>query len=161
MSSTSREQRRESTGEATAAAHAREPASPGAPFDKVGSRRRPRLPVRLRTLLLVPAIAVFVLLALVVRLGPFAFAMVEGDGAATTTGVQLEGAPYSERGPHQVGTRRLVIDGEPSLAATLWYPAAAGGREARTTYAYELKLFAPVGTLAIATYEGRAGRNAP
>ena len=161
MSSTSREQRRESTGEATAAAHAREPASPGAPFDKVGSRRRPRLPVRLRTWLLVPAIAVFVLLALVVRLGPFAFAMVEGDGAATTTGVQLEGAPYSERGPHQVGTRRLVIDGEPSLAATLWYPAAAGGREARTTYAYELKLFAPVGTLAIATHEGRAGRNAP
>ena len=94
------------------------------------------------------------------QLGPFAFAMVQGDAAATPTGLQLDAAPYSERGPHPVGTRNLVIDGERSLAATLWYPAA-GDREARTTYAYELKLFSPLGTLAIATHEGQADRNAP
>jgi predicted dienelactone hydrolase len=117
--------------------------------------------VRLRTLLLVLGIAVLVPVALVVRLGPFAFAMVQGDAAATPTGLYLERAPYSERGPHLVGTRKLVIEGEPSLAATLWYPAAAGERDARTTYAYELKLFPPVGTLAIATHEGQADRNAP
>jgi predicted dienelactone hydrolase len=113
--------------------------------------------------LLVPALAIFVLLALVVRLCPFAFAMVEGDGSATATGLQLVGAPYSARGPYQVGTRKLVIDGERLLAGTLWYPASppGGGDETRLTYAYELKLFAPLGTLAIATHEGEATRNAP
>jgi predicted dienelactone hydrolase len=101
-------------------------------------------------------------LALVVRLGPFAFEMVEGDGAATATGVRLDGAPYSARGPYRVGTRGLAAAGGRSLAATLWYPAAAdGGRDARLTYAYELKLFPPLGTVAIATHTGQATRNTP
>ena len=48
------------------------------------------------------------------------------------------------------------------LAASLWYPAAPkGDREPRLTYAYELKLFAPLGTVAIATHEGQATRNTP
>jgi predicted dienelactone hydrolase len=115
----------------------------------------------LRTVLLAPALAVLVLLALAVRLGPFAFAMVAGESTAIPAGLQLAGAPYSERGPHQVGTRALVIDGDPSLAGAMWYPAVGGDRGARTTYAYELKLFAPLGTLAIATHVGEARRNAP
>lgn len=112
--------------------------------------------------ILVPAIALFVLLALVVHLTPFAFAMVDGEQVAEPTGLQLQGAPFSARGPHQVGTRNFVIDGETPLSAVLWYPASPGGaRDDRLTYAYELKLFAPLGTLAIATHQGRATRNAP
>lgn len=71
-------------------------------------------------------------LALIVRLGPFAFEMVSGEAAASPTGLHLDAAPYSERGPYRVGTRNLVIDREASLAGTFWYPAS-GDDEARTT----------------------------
>lgn len=137
----------------TARADARQ--KPGSP------RQRPRSRRWLRRLLLVPAIAVFVLLVLVLRLSSFALTMVDGD-TPLPTGLRLAGAPYSDRGPHQVGTRNLVIDSDHSLAATLWYPASpAGEGAARLSYAYELKLFAPLGTLAIATHQGQATRDAP
>jgi predicted dienelactone hydrolase len=118
--------------------------------------------MRLRVLILAPAIALCVLLALLVRITPFAFAMVDGYPAATPTGLEVPGAAFSARGPLQVGTRDLVVNGETPIVATLWYPAAPDGQhEARLTYAYELKLFAPLGTLAIATHDGQATRNAP
>ena len=120
---------------------------------------RLRITKWLLRLILVPTIAVFVLLAIVLRLGPYAFAMVQED-AASPTGLQLASAPYSKRGPHQVGTRKLASDGVSARAATIWYPARSGGGRS-ITYAYELKLFAPLGRLAIATHQGRAGRDAP
>jgi predicted dienelactone hydrolase len=161
MSSTSQEPR-DSSGEAVAPVRHRQPTRPGVAPKEAGIR--PRVPFlrRFRTLLLGPAVAVLVLLALLVRLGPFAFEMVEGDGAATATGLQLDGAPYSVRGPYQVGTRDLVIGSERSLTASLWYPTQpVADRDPRLTYAYELKLFAPLGTVAIATHEGQATRNTP
>jgi predicted dienelactone hydrolase len=120
---------------------------------------KPPITKWLRRLILVPTIAVFALLAIVLRLGPYAFAMVQ-ESAASSTVLQLAAAPYSKRGPHQVGMQKLVIDGDSSRAATIWYPARSGGGRS-ITYAYELKLFAPLGRLAIATHQGRASRDAP
>jgi predicted dienelactone hydrolase len=115
----------------------------------------------LRRLLLVPAIAAFVLAVLVMHVSAYGFAMVDGDRAESVT-TRLAGGPYGDRGPHPVGVRTVVIDGEPSLEATMWYPAdPAWGSEERLTYPYELKLFPPVGRLAIASHVGQASRDAP
>jgi predicted dienelactone hydrolase len=87
--------------------------------------------------------------------------MVDGGRAESVT-ARLAGAPYGDRGPHPAGVRYVVIDGEASLDATLWYPASpAADRDERISYSYELKLFAPVGTLAIASHQGQASRDAP
>ena len=113
----------------------------------------------IRRLLLVPTIVVVVVLWVVLHMTAFAFAMVEGDPAEPMI-VSLPGAAYSARGSHSVGVRNIVIDG--SLEATLWYPASpARGGEERLAYPYELKLFAPLGTLAIASHKGQASRDAP
>ncbi len=113
----------------------------------------------IRRLLLVPTIVVVVVLVVVLHMTAFAFAMVEGDPAEPMI-VSLPGAAYSARGSHSVGVRNIVIDG--SLEATLWYPASpARGGEERLAYPYELKLFAPLGTLAIASHKGQASRDAP
>jgi predicted dienelactone hydrolase len=115
----------------------------------------------LRNLLLVPAITVFVLAVVTLHVSAYAFAMVDGDRAESAT-ARLAGAPYGERGPHPVGVRIVAIDGETSLDATMWYPAVPGwASEERLTYAYELKLFPPVGRLAIASHVGQASRDAP
>jgi predicted dienelactone hydrolase len=56
----------------------------------------------------------------------------------------------------------LVIDGEAPLDITLWYPASNGiDRGAKSRYAYEMKMGAPLGTVTFATYAGRAIRDAP
>jgi predicted dienelactone hydrolase len=55
-----------------------------------------------------------------------------------------------------------LIDGEAPLDGTMWYPAlAAEDREAKTRYAYEMKMGAPLGTVTLATFAGRAIRDAP
>lgn len=115
----------------------------------------------LRRLLLVPAIAAFVLTVVTLHVSAYGFAMVDGDRAESAT-ARLAGAPYGDRGPHPVGVRTVLIDGEPSLEATMWFPAdPAWGSEERLTYPYELKLFPPVGRLAIASHVGQASRDAP
>ena len=73
-----------------------------------------------------------------------------------------EAPPYSARGPHPVGTRDLVIEGETPLDGTIWYPALDDqGGKAKTKYAYALKMGAPLGTVSLATFAGQAIRDAP
>lgn len=65
--------------------------------------------------------------------------------------------PYSLPGPHSVGTRALTIDGEPPLEITVWYPALMDdSREKAVKYAYEMKMFDPLGAVSFATYKGIA-----
>lgn len=71
--------------------------------------------------------------------------------------------PWSAVGPHPVGVRSLSgEDAAPAPDLTIWYPATAeadeadGRQVAGATYAYELKVFDPIGTTALATFAGRA-----
>ncbi|MEZ5098388.1 MAG: hypothetical protein R3C15_00955 [Thermoleophilia bacterium] len=122
---------------------------------------RARIARRLPRPILVPALALFAVLAVVLRLGPYALAMVQQE-ASSPTGTQLASAPYSKRGPQPVGVRRLAVDPAIARRATIWYPARPAEDAAPgTTYAYELTLFAPLGRLAIATHRGDASRDVP
>jgi predicted dienelactone hydrolase len=88
--------------------------------------------------------------------------MVPFGNAAARTDLRSDVLPYGVRGPHPVGTRGLVSDGEAALDVTLWYPALnAEDHEARTRYAYEMKMGAPFGAVTFATFAGRAMRDAP
>jgi predicted dienelactone hydrolase len=109
-----------------------------------------------RKLLIIPVSIVLVLSALYVGV------MVPFGNAAVHTDLRPDAPPYSARGPHPVGTRNLVIDGEAALDITMWYPALNGkGREAKTSYAYEIKMGAPLGIVSFATFAGQAIRDAP
>lgn len=68
---------------------------------------------------------------------------------------------YASWGSHPVGVRNLETDGESSLKFTTWYPASNGndGKE-KVSYLYELKMGDPLGMVSLATYEGRAIRDA-
>jgi predicted dienelactone hydrolase len=104
-------------------------------------------------------LTVFILLVLSAL---FMGGMVQEKEAVASTGLDPDAAPYSVRGPHLVGTRDLVIDGETPLEITVWYPALKlDDNEEPITYPYEIKVIAPLGASAIATFEGQAGRNAP
>ena len=88
--------------------------------------------------------------------------LVPFGGAVTPNDLRPDAPPHSARGPHPVGTRDLVIDSEAPLDITMWYPALNGeDREAKTRYAYEINMGAPLGTVTFATFAGRAIRDAP
>jgi predicted dienelactone hydrolase len=57
--------------------------------------------------------------------------------------------------------REPVIDREAPLDTTMWYPALNSDRDAKTRYAYEMKMGDPLGTVTFATFAGRAIRDAP
>ncbi len=77
-------------------------------------------------------------------------------------GARLDAPPYGVPGPHEVGTRDLVVDGETSLNMTVWYPALKRGDDEEVTrYPYEIKVVPPLGAAAIAAYAGRAIGHAP
>ncbi len=76
--------------------------------------------------------------------------------------IHLDVPTYGVPGPHQVGIRNLMSDDEPSLAMKLWYPALSeGAPEGVIAYPYEVKIGAPLGTVAIASTAGRAIQDAP
>ena len=78
------------------------------------------------------------------------------------TGMQSDTPSYAVRGQHNVGTRGMVIDGEKPLEIAIWYPASnAGNSEEAITYPYEMKIGDPIGTVAIATFAGKAVKEAP
>lgn len=61
----------------------------------------------------------------------------------------------SRRGPHDVGIRS-VSSGEAPMVLTIWYPAETGDADTSIDYSYGINMFGPDGSLALATYHGRA-----
>ena len=62
-------------------------------------------------------------------------------GAAGRSDLHPDAPPYGVRGPHLVGARDLVIDGEAPLEISMWYPALNGeDLKARTRYPHEIKM---------------------
>jgi predicted dienelactone hydrolase len=110
----------------------------------------------LRRRLLVVAVSILLVLS-----GLYVGVMVPFGNAAADTNSSLDAPRYSARGPHLVGTRDSVIDGEAPLDITMWYPALRGqDRAAKTRYAYEMKMGTPFGTVTFAAFAGQAIRNA-
>ena len=69
---------------------------------------------------------------------------------------------YGARGPHRVGKRDLVIDGERPLPMIIWYPAASDDDiEVGTTNPYKIKMGAPFGEVTIAAAVGQTTNDAP
>lgn len=100
--------------------------------------------------------------AFIAFVGLFTVAMVRGDEVSRSPTIQHDPAPYSARGPHWVGIRDLVIEGDRPLDITVWYPAARATSAAKAiSYPYEIKMFSPLGKVAIAAFEGQAVRDAP
>ncbi len=68
---------------------------------------------------------------------------------------------YAAPGPYPVGTGWLDL-GESPAGVTLWYPAAPDtDTRLGTTYTFAIRMLAPRGGVAIATYAGIASVNAP
>lgn len=83
----------------------------------------------------------------------------EGE-TAVHTGLRPDAPTYGIRGVYPVGTRDLVIKGEPPLDITVWYPALnVGNLEEAIIYPYTLKMDTPPGTTA--TIAGHAISEAP
>ncbi len=61
----------------------------------------------------------------------------------------------SQDGPHAVGVRSVASDEAP-LALTMWYPAETGAADTPIDYSYGINMLGPDGSLALATYRGRA-----
>lgn len=69
---------------------------------------------------------------------------------------------YSVPGPFATGMRDLSIGSETALDITVWYPAANGEVGGKSIeYPYEVKMDDPIGTLAVASYSGKAVQAAP
>ena len=85
----------------------------------------------------------------------------QNDGVSNTSSPPDE-ATYAVRGPHPVGIRDLVIEGEMPLDIRIWYPALnSDNLEEKIKYPYEIKIGAPLGNVSIASFQGRALREAP
>jgi predicted dienelactone hydrolase len=73
-----------------------------------------------------------------------------------------EAPQYSVKGPYSMGMSDFSIGSETPLEITVWYPAENNDLdEEGTTYPYEIKLGDPFGTVALASYNGQAMRDAP
>ena len=85
----------------------------------------------------------------------------QDDGVSNTSSPPDE-AVYAVRGPHPVGIRDLVIEGETPLDITVWYPSLnPDNLEEEIKYLYEIKLGAPLGKVSIASFQGQAIHEAP
>jgi predicted dienelactone hydrolase len=103
------------------------------------------------------AIVLVTLLALLMSL---AGVMAQEGEAVVGTGLRPDAPTYGVRGPHPVGTRDLVIDGEAPLDISVWYPALNDDNlEEAITYPYTIKMDTPAGTTA--TVAGHAISEAP
>lgn len=84
------------------------------------------------------------------------------DREVAHSNLQSNALAYVARGPHWVGIRDLVMDGETPLDLTVWYPALNGNSlEKETTYAYRVKMGGRIGTASIASFRGMAIHDAP
>ena len=67
------------------------------------------------------------------------------------------GATYAAFGPSPVGLRQLAIEAGAPLELQVWYPAIRPEDPVpETTYRYEIKMGDPLGSVAVASYEGQA-----
>jgi predicted dienelactone hydrolase len=64
-------------------------------------------------------------------------------------------------GPHSVGKRDLVTEGERPLPMIIWYPTAPDNDEEAAVSPYKVKLGAPLGEVTLASTAGQAIHNAP
>ena len=70
--------------------------------------------------------------------------------------------PYSIQGPYPVGFTLLGVNSDFPLELAAWYPAVqVNEHETGISYPYEVKFGKPLGTLAVASFEGKAILNAP
>lgn len=83
------------------------------------------------------------------------------DRAVQSKGPRLDSQTYAARGPHWVGTRDLVLEGEKTQEMIVWYPALNGANpEEETSYPYEIKMGSPFGTVPISYFVGQAAQEA-
>jgi predicted dienelactone hydrolase len=76
------------------------------------------------------------------------------------SGLLPEEVPYNARGPHPVGMREFVMDGETPLEISMWYPALSGNDEGQITYPYKMKMGKPLGKVSVAYSTGQAALDA-
>lgn len=69
--------------------------------------------------------------------------------------------PFGVSGPHSVGKRDLVTEGERPLPVIIWYPTTLDNNEGAAASPYKVKLGAPLGEVIIATTQGHAAHDAP
>lgn len=106
-----------------------------------------------------PSIAVLTLVVLFVL---FMGYRANQDDAVKNINSPPDEATYAVHGPHTVGIRDLAIGGETSLDLMMWYPATnANNLEKEIKYPYKIKFGAPFGNVSIASFQGRAIREAP
>jgi predicted dienelactone hydrolase len=104
---------------------------------------------------------VFGFLLLVLGLGLFVGTRPQKCADTVCTDKRPDAPPYGVPGSYPVGSRVLESGDEPPLAMKMWYPALPeGDLEGETTYPYEIKLGAPLGTVKIASSAGRAVQDA-
>lgn len=84
----------------------------------------------------------------------------EETGMRSSTGFRPDAPQYGVRGDYPVGAHDLVVEGERTLDATVWYPALNDDQlEEVISYPYVIKMDAPPG--ATAAVSGQALRDAP
>lgn len=99
-------------------------------------------------------VAGLVLAGMVAQAGSYLLAL--PPPARQTTPLTDTPAPFSKKGPHAVGVRRLTVDEAP-LPVTVWYPAHEEEPPGSPLiYAYAINLLGADSALALATYQGDA-----
>lgn len=99
----------------------------------------------LRRKLLVIAVSILLLLAAL-----YVGVTVPVGNAAVSTDPHPDSPKYSIPGPHPVGMRNLTTNSEAPLDMTMWYPGLNDeDTEAKTRYAYEMKIGDPLGAVTV------------
>ncbi|NIW49269.1 MAG: hypothetical protein GWN30_32235 [Gammaproteobacteria bacterium] len=76
--------------------------------------------------------------------------------------VEASEIPYSIQGTYSIGFTTLSIDSNSPLSLAVWYPAEQVNEyETKVSYPFEVKFTQPLGTLSVASFEGKAVLNAP
>jgi predicted dienelactone hydrolase len=92
-----------------------------------------------------------VLLGVLAQVGAYLLVLPSPAVGDAKTGDGL--APFAERGPHEVGVRRLMGDDLP-IPMTVWYPAIE--QASSLTYSYAINMLDPESSITLATYQGQA-----
>jgi predicted dienelactone hydrolase len=107
----------------------------------------------MRRLAFAIAVAGVVLLGVSLHAGAYLLALPPPAAAAAPAPAIT--SPFAEKGPHEVGVRRLTSDQAP-LPIAAWYPVLMEdeAEEVTLTYAYALNVLGGDSALALATYQG-------
>ncbi|MEJ2759561.1 MAG: hypothetical protein P8046_13855 [Anaerolineales bacterium] len=80
---------------------------------------------------------------------------------ANSAGLLNNQAPFSAKGPFEVGIRTQVISANTPLEIMVWYPGLVNTTDNSNFYSFEIKFQKPLGRIAIAAYEGHAFIDVP